>query len=132
MTKVLIDSSAWIHFLRKTPGWYEMVATVLKEDRALTCGLIMIEVFRGARSQKEKKLLEEYFDLLEYGDLSKQDYREAADLAMQLAKKGFMIKTVDLLIGHLALKNKWTLLHDDSDFEMVARHTNLQTVTLNS
>lgn len=132
MTKVLIDSSAWIHFLRRTSGWHETVAAILKEDRALTCGLIMMEIFRGARSQKEKRLLEEYFYLLEYVDLSKQDYREAADLAMQLAKKGFIIKTVDLLISHLALKNKCSLLHDDSDFEMVARHTNLQTLILNS
>jgi len=126
--KVLIDSSSWIHFFRQTSTrHYQVVSDLLKEDRVVTCGLILTEVFRGARNEKERRLLINHFEILEYIPLEKTDFLLAGNLGTTLRQKGLTVKTIDLLIAHLALKHKLTLLHDDSDFEFIARHTLLKT-----
>ena len=129
MTKVLIDSSSWIHFFKqKKLAQYEAVAKLLSGDLALICGPVLTEVLRGARNEKEMKVLKGYFELLEYFPLEKTDHLQAAELGFDLARKGVVVKTMDLLIAHLAIREKTLLLHDDEDFEMIARHSFLKTV----
>lgn len=102
-----------------------MVAHALREDRAVTCGLVITEIMQGARHEKEKKTLWEHFSLLRCLELTREDYREAASMGSDLRRKGVIIKTVDLLIAHLAIREKLSLLHDDSDFKLIARHFSL-------
>ncbi len=133
MTKVLIDSSSWIHFFNQSSKWhFESVAEIIREDRGVICGLIFTEVLRGARNQKEGKIIAGYFDLLEYIPLVKQDHLEAANLGFQLARKGVVVKTIDLIIAHLAIKNRFALIHQDRDFERIKIHTRLKTLTTKS
>ncbi len=103
-----------------------MVTKALKDDRACTCGLVMMEVLRGARNAKERKILIEHFSILEYLELVQQDYFQAAQTASLLKQKGFTLKTLDLLIAHLAVKHRLILLHDDSDYEWMALHIPLK------
>jgi predicted nucleic acid-binding protein len=46
----LIDSSAWIEYLRPkgSPKAKERVEEILKREEALTCGIIIVELLRGA------------------------------------------------------------------------------------
>jgi hypothetical protein len=129
VTRILIDSSAWIHFFNQSSRWhYESVAKTIREDQGVTCGLIITEVLRGARNNKEQTILSDHFELLEYLPLTKEDHLTAAAKGFQLARKGVTVKTIDLLIAHLAIENKLTLLHDDSDFEMIAKYFDLRTL----
>ena len=132
MTKVLIDSSSWIHFFNQSSPWhFETVSQAIREDRAVTCGLVITEVLRGARNHKETKILSENFNLLEYLPFQQEDYWESAKLGFDLARKGLAVKTIDLLIAHLATKHHFTLVHQDSDFELITRHTPLKTLSEN-
>ncbi len=131
VTKFLIDSSAWIHFFNQTsPRHIAAVTRALKEDRACTCGVIVTEVFRGVRNSKERKLLLEYFSLLEYFDLEMQDYFQAAENAFILRKNGWTTKTIDLLIAQVALKADLVVIHDDRDFEFMTKHLPLKLLDL--
>ena len=65
-------------------------------------------------------MLKEHFDWLEYLPLDREDFEAAAELGFRLARHGNTMKTVDLLIGHLAFKHRIPLLHDDKDFERLA------------
>lgn len=127
MTKVLIDSSSWIHFFNQSSHWhFETVSTALREDRVVTCGLIVTEVLRGARNRREQKILQENFNLLESLPFHEKDYWKAAILGFDLARKGVTVKTIDLLIAQLAHQHRLTLIHQDSDFEFIALHTSLK------
>jgi predicted nucleic acid-binding protein len=131
VTKFLIDSSAWIHFFNQTsPRHIAAVRRALTEDKACTCGVIITEVLRGVRNSKERKLLLEHFSLLEYFELEMQDYFDAAENAFELKKKGWTTKTIDLLIACIALKNDLVLIHDDRDFEFMAKHFPLKLLNL--
>jgi len=129
VTKVLIDSSAWIHFFRQDEAWRARISELLDQDTIATCGLVITEVLRGARNPKDKKLLRENFGLLDCYSLYPDDYYEAAELGSKLSSKGYTLKTIDLLIAQICLKNKLGLLHDDSDFGFIAKHYPLKIIS---
>lgn len=126
MTKILVDSSVWIQFLRKKTPELDLISQMLLEDRLVTCGLIAMEVCCGASSEKEYAILKEKFLLLEKFDITNDDFLEAAHLGFYLRKKGMTAQNTDLLIAHLAMKHKTPLLHHDKDFDEIAKQTNLQ------
>lgn len=128
MARYLIDSSAWIHFFNQSSALhFAAVTTALKHDQVVTCGFILTEVLQGARNDREQRLLREYFDRLPYIEIDRIDYIKAATLGFSLRRKGLTIKTIDLLLIHLALREELIILHDDSDFSLAARHVPLQT-----
>jgi predicted nucleic acid-binding protein len=52
--KVLIDTSAWIDFFRETGGAVgDLVADLVRLDRAYLTGLVMAELLHGAKGKRE-------------------------------------------------------------------------------
>lgn len=125
----MVDSSAWIHFLRGTSlVMMDIVRRFLLENTAVVCGPVVTEVLRGARNLNEEKFLRGQFELLYFCPLDREDFFEAASLAIVLKKKGHTVNVIDLLIARICLRDRLRLLHDDSDFEAIARHTELKTL----
>ena len=59
MADVLVDTSAWIEALRRRGrvAQREAVHAVLTEGRAVTCDLVMLELWNGASGTEETRLL---------------------------------------------------------------------------
>ena len=130
-TKILIDSSVWIHFFRGAPAALtEIVQRLVIDDFAVTCGPVLTEVVRGARSKKEEKSLREKLSPLICYPLQKEDFEGAASLGVSLKQKGYVVNTLDLLIAYVCLREEIPVLHNDSDFEFIARHSSLKTLRL--
>jgi len=124
---VLIDTSVWILALRrradeKTKG---LVSRILDQDRAATCGLISVELLGGARTRKEYEALSKDLEALHYLPTPEPTWRKVSLLCLRLRAKGISIPYTDLLIAQIAMDNGCTLLHSDSHFNLIARHTNL-------
>lgn len=129
MTKILIDSSAWIHFFRGSSAVFmEIVQRLVLDELALTCGPVLTEVIRGATSKREEKYLREKLSPLECFYPDQGDFLEAASLGVSLGRKGYAVNTLDLLIAQVCLREKVPVLHDDSDYEFIARHSSLKTL----
>jgi len=58
--------------------------------------------------------------------LEQGDFYEAGELRAKLKRQGLIVKTVDVLIAHLALREGVELFHHDFDFNLIARHTPLR------
>ncbi|MBI4374430.1 MAG: PIN domain-containing protein, partial [Deltaproteobacteria bacterium] len=102
---VLIDTSIWIHYFNRSNGAaFQEVGELIRQDQVVTCGPVITEVFSGARNQKDAKLLREQFKLLPFLELEQKDFYEAGDLRAKLQGRGYVVKTVDALIAHLALR----------------------------
>ena len=58
----LIDSSAWIEYFRPKGSLSvkERVREILKKEEAITCGIVTIELLRGAKDQIFFESLKEY------------------------------------------------------------------------
>ncbi len=57
----LIDSSAWIEYLRPNGSQKvkERIRWILQKEEAFSCGVIVIEILRGARNEKDFQALRE-------------------------------------------------------------------------
>lgn len=124
---ILIDTSAWIEFLRDTGSAVcERVDAVLAEEIA-TCHPIRMELLAGARDEEHLNSLR---GLLARGSLlptEPTDYEEAAALYRTCRRQGETVrKLIDCLIAATAIRTSATLLHSDGDFDVLARHTALQ------
>ncbi len=124
---ILVDTSAWIEFLRDTSSPVcDRVQRELSLDIAITDSILM-EVLAGARDDSHLLQLRR---LLARGTrLSTQpaDFEQAAVLYRQCRKNGETVrKLVDCLIAAISIRNTIPLLHQDQDFEVLARHTLLE------
>ncbi len=124
---ILVDTSAWIEFLSDTSSPVcDRVQRELSLDIAITDPILM-EVLAGARDDSHLLQLRR---LLARGTrLSTQpaDFEQAAVLYRQCRKNGETVrKLVDCLIAAISIRNTIPLLHQDQDFEVLARHTLLE------
>ncbi len=124
---ILVDTSAWIEFLRDTSSPVcDRVQRELSLDIAITDPILM-EVLAGARD--DTHLLQLRRLLARGARLSTQpaDFEQAAVLYRQCRKNGETVrKLVDCLIAAISIRNTIPVLHQDQDFEVLARHTLLE------
>jgi predicted nucleic acid-binding protein len=124
---ILVDTSAWIEFLRDSASPVcERVEEVLAYDIAVA-DPIRMEVLAGARNEQH---LIQLIRLLARGAVLHTrpiDYDQAAILYRQCRTNGETVrKLIDCLIAAVAIRNDAVILHQDTDFEVLARHTALR------
>ena len=117
----LIDSSAWIEYLRPagTKKVKERVREVLEKEEAVTCGIVVVEILRGAKDDKVFKLLKETLLSLPQVPINDEVIERAAQWGYTLDRKGKTVSTTDLFIA-AAASEEAVVLHVDSDFEIIA------------
>ncbi len=122
----LIDSSAWIEYLRPNGSKKvkERVREIVRREEACCCGIVMVEVLRGARTEKDWNTLWESFAALPQLPLDEMVIQRASTWGFMLDRKGKTASTTDLLIASASHK-KAKLLHLDHDFKMIAAVTGL-------
>lgn len=124
---ILVDTSAWVEFLRDTGSRAcEEVDRLLESDAAITDPIVM-EVLAGARDDRH---LHDLRGLLGRAGLLRcesVDYEVAAVLYRACRQNGETVrKLVDCLIAAVAIRHDTPLLHADADFDTLARHTDLR------
>ena len=125
----LIDSSAWIEFLRGDrggdPSIRASVRGLLGDGGALTEPVVM-EVLAGARSGAHGEQLQLLLGRAELLPLEVEDWASAAVLYRQCRANGLTIRSmVDCLVAAVAIRHGVPVLARDRDFEAIAAHTRL-------
>jgi hypothetical protein len=128
----LIDTSAWIEYLRDTDS--EVCNTVdrlIVGERSLaTTDVVMMELLCGARSVERKREIWAFMNrcvMLPTRPLF--DYEIAAELYTRCRRNGFNpANTNDLVIASVAIGKKVPLLAADLDFERIAAVSSLRLI----
>ena len=124
---ILVDTSAWVEFLRDTGSRVcRRVAAFLEADVA-TCDPVRMEVLAGARDERHlhdlRRLLARGTSIL----TMPTDYEDAAALYRTCRRHGDTVrKLVDCLVAAIAIRAEVEVLHAEADFEALARHTPLR------
>jgi predicted nucleic acid-binding protein len=126
---IVVDSSAWIEYLRDTGSAISKKLDRLLEDEELAVTeAVIMEVLAGARDHRHASELRARlaaFPLLRLRGL--EGYEEAATLHRACRDAGETIRElVDCLIAVPTIEAGATLLTADRDFEILARHTALE------
>jgi len=125
---IMVDSSAWVEFLRDTGSWVcEEVDRLLDAEIVITDPILM-EVLAGARDERHLHQLRGLLGRARMAHCQPPDYVDAALLYRRCQRNGTTIRRlVDCLIGAVALREGVPVLHMDEDFDVLARHTELTT-----
>jgi len=124
---MLIDSSAWIEFLRDTGSpMCRRVEDLLDSDIA-TCDPIRMEILSGARNDRHLNDLRRLLARATNLPTRATDYEEAASLYRICRRGGETVrKLTDCLIASVAIREDVVLLHVDADYDVLSRHTKLR------
>ena len=124
---ILIDTSAWVEFLRGTGSPACDRVEALLDGEIATCDAIRMEVLAGARDEHHLERLRRLLARAVVLPTTRTDYDEAAALFRRCRREGSTIRRlIDCLIASVAIRAATPILHNDGDFDVLARHTALR------
>jgi predicted nucleic acid-binding protein len=116
---VLVDSSVWV-LLPEVAD----ISALVNEDEIVTCGPVIEEVLRGARSERDYRNRTMTFSNMTVIQLpmGRDLFEEAAVLFRTARRAGFTIRSpYDCLIASCAIRSGVPVVHFDRDFTHLAR-----------
>lgn len=130
---VLVDTTVWIDFFagRNEPHVAKLQELIENEEDLSLCGVILAEVLQGIRSDTNFVKTKEYLDDLIFLPMRHATFVRATEIYRSLRKKGITIrKPVDCMIASVAVEHNIHLLHNDRDFDHIAKHFGLRVCEL--
>lgn len=125
---ILIDTSAWVEFLRDTGSAVCIRVDVLLAQEIAICDAVRMEVCAGARDESHLQSLRRLLARAAIIPTLSTDYDDAAALYRRCRREGETVrKLIDCLISSIAIRAGVSILHNDSDFNVISRHTELRT-----
>ena len=124
---ILIDTSAWVEFLRGTASPTSNRVHELLDADIATCDPVRMEVLAGARDERHLHDLRRLLARAAVLPTQPRHYDDAATLFRTCRRHGETVRRlIDCLIAAVAIEAEVPLLHLDADFDVLARHTGLQ------
>ena len=119
--QVLIDTSSWIHFLRRDgdAATRHRVSVALESGAARWCALVRLELWNGARGDREKRVLQEFERLVPELAVTDAVWDAAYALARRCRSAGVTVPATDVLIAACAAHHGAELEHADADFQLI-------------
>ena len=128
---VLVDTTVWIDFFagRKEAHVLSLQELIEIEEDLSICGIILAEVLQGIRSDADYTKTKEYLGDLIFLPMRHATFIKAAEIYRSLRKKGVAVrKPVDCMIASVAIEYNVKLLHNDRDFNHIAKHSKLRII----
>lgn len=117
-TRILIDTCAWVAFLRSGEGALAArVAEALNDDTAMLCGVSITELLQGARGAKEKQQLDFLFANVPCIAVEPSDWVAAGQTLQALRMQGITVPLTDALIATIAKREVVPVLTADAHFQ---------------
>jgi predicted nucleic acid-binding protein len=129
---VIIDTSAWVEYLRATesPTHHTLRSAVASDAPIATPAPVLMELLAGCSTEEASANLQQLlarFEILEVEGLA--DFEDAALIQRTCRRKGETIRSMmDCLIAAITLREQRPLLAVDRDFEVISRHVGLSLV----
>ncbi|HUS60832.1 MAG TPA: PIN domain nuclease [Acidimicrobiales bacterium] len=126
----LVDTSAWVDYLRATgsPAHRQLRHLLASGAPIHTTNVVIMEVLAGGRDEAHTIQLRRLLSGCQcIASLGLADVEEAAALYRRCRVAGETVRALnDCLIAAVAIRADIAVLHADRDFDVLARHSPLQ------
>lgn len=119
--QILIDTSAWIDFLREGAPKHPDVAHALESGRAAMCAVTWAELWAGARGKREESVLKDIRDACGWLEIDERVWQVATDQMKNAISHGWTCPLADALIVACALLHGAIVLHSDKHIEALIK-----------
>ena len=124
---ILIDTSAWVEFLRDTGSPVCNLVDELLAEEIAVCDAVRMEILAGARDESHLRSLQRLLARATVIGTQRTDYEDAAALYRRCRSQGETVrKLIDCLIAAAAIRADAPIVHNDADFDALIRHTELR------
>ena len=115
----LVDTSAWIHALRPDgdPEVAALVRRLLESGEAAWCPLVRLELWNGARGNRERRVLRDMERNLPELPIGPEVWEAAVEIAAKARDKGETIPATDVVIAACAHVHGARIAHADKHYE---------------
>ena len=119
----LVDTSSWVHQIRVRgdPAVRARVEGLLAAGTAVWCAQVRLELWAGARSELDRKLLRDYERVLPDLAITDKVWTMACEWGDRARRAGVSAGAGDLLIAACARVHEVELESADADFERLNR-----------
>ena len=127
---ILVDTSVWIDFLNgaNSRERHTLHRLIEDEEDIVITEIALTEILQGIKDNDNFKRVKDY--LLEFPiqrPKGTDTYLKAAEIYRDCRKKGKTVrKTIDCIIAAICLENSLTILHKDSDFDLIEKCSGLK------
>jgi len=115
----MVDSNYYIGHLRRGRNPFVELERIAEDWEPATCGMIMLEVQRGLKSQRMRSLFERGFSTMLNVPTTSAIWNKAVTLAWHLDRRGRVISAQDHLIAASALAIGAGVLTTDAHFHEI-------------
>jgi predicted nucleic acid-binding protein len=133
MSQFIADTSAWIEFLRRTESAIDIeMTTAIQTGEVVLIEPVKAELLTGARSNAELRMLRRMCESFPLELVHpRDDFDVAVGLYLRCRTGGFTPRgLIDCLIGSIAQRTGYPLLHLDRDLSAVCAAGGIDQVEL--
>jgi predicted nucleic acid-binding protein len=126
---IIVDTSVWIDYFNGVPTPQSDMLDDLFGERVLAVGdLILAELLQGFGTEADARRALSLLEPLEFMEMAGRDVAiQSAANYRRLRRRGATVrKTMDMLIGTYCLMHDHEILHNDRDFDVLAKHLGLK------
>jgi predicted nucleic acid-binding protein len=129
---ILIDTSVWIAAYRDRSGQVaDQVRAARGDMDEVFSRFVAMEILQGSISETDWARFDTHLQGQNYVEFRDDDWADAARIYYDARRAGLTVaSTIDCCIAQTALVNDLLLIHDDSDYERIARIRTLRHLRL--
>jgi predicted nucleic acid-binding protein len=117
---VLVDSNVFISLLRRGLDPVELLGDWIGNGDLATCGMVRMEVERGLKTDRIRRRIGSFFDVLINVPTTNKIWEQATETAWKLGRSGIALPAQDILIAACASEIGAAVLSDDKHFDEFA------------
>lgn len=118
---VLVDTCAWIDFLRYQEGELgNQVAVLIENNQVAITGVIIAELLQGVKSETQKQQINLLINSVMSFPTQEFDWVNAGLLLQELRSRGITLPLTDALIAVIAQRYQVKVLTIDKHFQHLA------------
>ena len=125
----LVDTTVWIDLFagHNTTQVSVFESLVGKREDICLCGVILTEILQGIKDEKEYSRTESVLSNLLYLPMERNTFLLAANIYRTMRSKDITIRnSVDCMIAAVCIENRIPILHNDKDFDLIAKEFDLK------
>lgn len=115
--KVIVDTCIWIEFFQTKSETSNHLKKLISANLVAGTGIILAELLQGVKNTREKDIIIDIFNTIEYIGITKELWIESGNLAKKLRSQGKTIPLSDISIACCAKKYNYSIFSIDKHFQ---------------